>query len=53
MIRTILTNMGYPQTTTPLQVGNSCANGIIKDTTKQRRSESIDIRFYWLKYGEC
>ena len=53
MICTILTNMVYPQTTTSLQFGNSCENGIINDTMKQPRSESIHMRFYWLKYSEC
>ena len=37
MICTILTQMGNPQPTTPLQVDNSCADGIINGTMKQRR----------------
>ena len=46
MILTNLTEMVHPQPTTYLQVENSCANGIINGTMKQRRSKSINMRFY-------
>ena len=48
-IRTTLNEMGWPQPTTPIQVDNSCAAGILNDTVKQRRSKAIDMRFYWVR----
>jgi hypothetical protein len=48
-IRTSLEELGWPQPTTPIQVDNSCAAGIINDTVKQRRSKAIDMRFYWVR----
>jgi hypothetical protein len=48
-IRTTLIELGWPQPTTPIQVDNSCAHGIINDTVKQRRSKAIDMRFYWVR----
>jgi hypothetical protein len=48
-IRTTLIELGWPQPATPIQVDNSCANGIINDTVKQRRSKAIDMRFYWVR----
>jgi hypothetical protein len=34
---------------TKMITGNNTAEGIIKGTIKQKRSKSIDMRFYWLK----
>ena len=34
---------------TPIQTDNSCAEGIVNDTVKQRRSKAIDMRFYWVR----
>jgi hypothetical protein len=48
-LRTTLTEMGHPQTATPIQTDNACAAGIANDTVKQRRSKAIDMRFYWIK----
>jgi hypothetical protein len=48
-IHTTLEELGWPQPTTPIQVENSCAAGIINDTVKQRRSKAIDMRFYWVR----
>jgi hypothetical protein len=48
-LRTTLAEMGWPQPATPIQVDNSCAEGIINDTVKQRRSKAIDMRFYWVR----
>jgi hypothetical protein len=47
--RTSLIFMGWPQPATPIQTDNSCAEGIINDTVKQRRSKAIDMRFYWVR----
>jgi hypothetical protein len=48
-IRTTLKELGWPQPTTPIQVNNSCAAGIISDTVKQRCYKAIDMRFYWVR----
>ena len=50
MLRQALNFMGYPQPATSMQVDNECALGILTDSVKQRRSKSIDMRFYWVKY---
>ena len=41
--------MGHPQPATKMITDNNTAEGIIKGTLKQKRSKSIDMRFYWLK----
>jgi hypothetical protein len=46
---TLIIAMGWPQPTTPVQTDNSCAEGIINDTVKQRHSKAIDMRFYWVR----
>jgi hypothetical protein len=48
-ILTTLGKLSWPQPTTPIQVGNSCATGGINDTVKQRHSKAIDMRFYWVR----
>lgn len=49
MLRNTLEFIGHPQPPTPIQTDNSCAEGIINDTVKQKRSKAIDMRFYWLR----
>ena len=50
MLRTILEEMGWPQSDpTPIQTDNSCAEGIINDTVKQKCSKAMDMHFYWIK----
>jgi hypothetical protein len=48
-----LEEMNWPQPPTPIQVNNSCAQGIIYDTVKQRRSKAMDLRFYWVHGRVC
>ena len=48
-IRQTLIELGHPQPPTVLQTDNKCAEGILNDTIKQRRSKAIDMRFYWLR----
>ena len=48
-IRQTLIELGHPQPPTPLQTDNACAEGILNDTVKQRRSKAIEMRFYWLQ----
>ena len=50
MLRNTLEFLGHPQPPTPIQTDNSCAEGIVNDTVKQRRSKAIfDMRFYWVR----
>jgi hypothetical protein len=53
MLRTTLTDLGHQQPPTPIQTDNQCAQGILNDTVKQKRSKAIDMRFYWLKDRIC
>ena len=48
-LRTTLEFLGHPQPATPIQTDNNCAEGILNDTVKQKRSKAIDMRFYWLR----
>jgi hypothetical protein len=48
-IRIMLEEMGFPQPATPIQTDNNTACGIANDTVKQKRSKSIDMRFYWVR----
>ena len=48
-LRTVLIAMGHPQPATPIQTDNACANGIVNDTVKQKRSRAMDMRFYWVR----
>jgi hypothetical protein len=49
MIRTILSEMGYPQLPTPIQTDNYWATGIANGTTGQRKSKGMDTWFYWIQ----
>ncbi len=49
MLRQTLTKLGHPEPATPIQTGNACAEGVINDTVKQKRSKAIDMRFYWVR----
>ena len=48
-MRTALQEMGHPQPPTPVEVDNQCAVGILTDTVKQKRSKSMDMRFFWAR----
>ena len=47
--RVTLEFLSHPQPATPIIVDNACAEGIINDTIKQKRSKAMDMRFYWLR----
>jgi hypothetical protein len=49
ILRQTLQALGHPQPATPIQTDNACAEGIINDTVKQKRSKAMDMRFHWLK----
>jgi Reverse transcriptase (RNA-dependent DNA polymerase) len=48
-LRTTLETLGHPQPPTPIQTDNSTAEGILNCTIKQKRSQAIDMRYYWLQ----
>ena len=48
-IRTTLAKMGHPQPPTPMQVDNTTTDGFANRTIKQKRSKTIDMRFYWVQ----
>ena len=48
-IRMILSDMGYPQGTTPMQGDNSCAVGVANDSVKIKRAKAFDMRFNWIR----
>ena len=48
-IRHTLIKMGHPQPPTPLKTDNTTAQGILTKQFRQKRSKSIDMRFWWLK----
>ena len=52
-IRTTIKELGHPQPTTPMQVDNTTAVGFTNNTIKQKRSNSIDMRFYWIRDRSC
>jgi hypothetical protein len=49
-----LTELEHPQPPTPIQTDNSTAAGLANDTVRQRRSKSMDMRWFWVrdKVGE-
>ena len=48
-LRETLIEMRHPQPATPVHVDNACAVGIINETFRQRKSKSMDMRFYWIR----
>jgi hypothetical protein len=52
-LRVTLLELGHKQPATPLRKDNSTAYGILKETIKQKRSKSMDMKYYWLKDRVC
>ena len=48
-IRNTLISMGYHQPPTPIKTDNTTALGVVPNTTKRKRTKSIDMRFYWVR----
>jgi len=48
IIRLTLQEMGHPQPATPIHIDNTTAVGIVNSTIKQRRSRSMEMRYFWL-----
>jgi hypothetical protein len=49
VLRTTLEELGHPQPPTPMETDNTNATGCINGTIKQKRTKSMDMRFYWIK----
>jgi hypothetical protein len=47
--RITLEELGHPQGPTPMATDNGTALGIANDSIKQKRSKSMDMRFYWIR----
>ena len=47
--RLTLSDLGYPQSATPLITDNTTAKGIATDTVRLKRSKAIDMRYYWIR----
>ena len=48
-IRHTLIEIGHPQPPTQLKIDNTTTQGILTGKFRQKRSKSIDMRFWWLK----
>ena len=52
-----LDKMGHPQAATPMHMYNSTVDSIVNIKIHQKRTKSMDIRFYWLQdrisQGHC
>ena len=48
-IHTTLTEMGWKQGPTAIQVDNSNTVGIATKEFRQKKSKAMDMRFYWIK----
>ena len=44
--------MGHPQPPTPMQVDNTTAQRFIEGTMKEKRTNSVDMKYHWLKDRE-
>ena len=47
--RHLLEEMGHPQPPTPIQVDNTTALGVVKNTIQPKRTKAMDMRFHWLR----
>ena len=52
LMRTTLEELDHTQPPTLLKTDNSTADGIMNKTIKQRQSNAMDKRFYWLHSTE-
>ena len=48
-LRNILADVGYPQSASPIQTDNKCAEGIAHGTVKSKRSKAFDMRYHWVR----
>ena len=48
-LRIMLMEMGHPQPSTPLELDNTTAVGILTKQLIPKRSKAIDMQFFWLR----
>ena len=48
ILRLILYEMGYPQPQTPVHVDSTTCVGIVNNTIKRQRSQSMEMQYFWL-----
>jgi hypothetical protein len=48
-LRVTLLELGHTQPGNPLRTDNSSAYGILNEKIKQKRSKSMDMKYYWLQ----
>ena len=51
-LRIALLEMGHPQQSTPLEMDNDTAFGVLTSRIVPKKSKAIDMRFYWLRDRE-
>ena len=44
----LLIEMGRPQPPTPIQVDNTTALGVVKQTIQPKQTKAMDMFFHWL-----
>ena len=49
-IQHTLVDMGYPQSSSPIDIDNSPTEGFINENQEQIKSSAIEMNFYWLRY---
>jgi hypothetical protein len=49
VLRTTSEELGHKQPPTPMETDNTTATGYSNGTSKQKRTEAMDVRFYWIK----
>jgi hypothetical protein len=49
VLRTTLEELGHKQPPTPMETDNTTATGYSNGTIKQKRTQAMDMRFYWIK----
>jgi hypothetical protein len=49
VLRTTLEELGQKQPPTPMETDNTTTTGYSNGTIKQKRTKSMDTRFYWIK----
>jgi hypothetical protein len=48
-LRVMLEEMGHCQAPTPIQTHNLISSGILNNKLNQKRSQTMDMRFYWVR----
>ena len=48
VLRLIHHELGHPQPPTPIHIDNTTVRGIVNNTIKQQRSQSMEMKYFWL-----